>query len=114
MSVYALMHDPIRIRIRASGAKAGVVNSHAASAPTHWDISSPAFQRLLLLFYGYLSPFNALHVLLCVTVKWVSWTSSIFDVTIREMMHVFEFIELVFPGLIIGETDAAHYYRLFN
>lgn len=83
MSAYALMHDPIRITITPPGTKAGVVNSHAGSAelkPTasRWSIFSPALQRLLLLFYGYLSPFSALRVLPCVTLKWVSWMSSKF------------------------------------
>jgi len=79
MSVYALMHDPLRIRIRPRGAKAGVVNSHAGSAePKHTGLFPALHFSVLLLFYGYLSTLNALHVLLCVAVKWVSWTSSIF------------------------------------
>lgn len=85
MSAYALMHDPIRITIRPSGAKAGVVNSHAGSTDAELTAS------MLLYFQPCISTSPIIILRLSESIQWPSCSAvnSAVYFTVRENMHVF-------------------------
>lgn len=124
MSAYALMHDPIRITITPSGTKAGVVNSHAGSAELKPTASTlvyfqPCITTSLVIILRLSEPIHCPSCsALCHAEMGFMDVVCIFMSLSEEIctclyVCVLEFIEQVFPVLIIGETDAACYYRDF-
>lgn len=118
MSAYALMHDPIRITITPSGAKAGVVNSHAGSAEPELAAS------MLVYFQPRISASPIIILRLSESIQWPSCSAVVChgEAGFMDAVYIFmslsekicmclyscvlEFIEQIFPVLLVRQMQA--------